>query len=1431
MRNNKLWSVLLAAVLLCACVVGVLFVGAQAGDNVNYVNYVVDSTNTAVEGATVFSTFKAAIAEAATLTGDKTLPANSHLVITLKNDTEFASASDANGKFGGGNTRNFFALNTLWMGSGDTLAKLPITIQGENAEGTAQIKLSWTGAGSQMMTFANDYIFSNLDLSTWSARSGRTDTSVAYAANSKVQFNNCEFGTNQRLTLSADNYLYYGGSEAYAGWTEECLNAVLETDKDGKKFLTASITFGSGTHFGPATGPETGNKAGVQVRATNNTFTLTLGETTIKQKDIVNKFVLKTGADCTSRIFGSAVSISEANQSKEIVIDIESGAICHTIAAVNESANDVVVYGDITLNYNGSLDTQGLADIYGVRAGSTLHGTLKMTLGANVSRYTRSSKTHAIGGIATYATAAASGTKNAGKLYGDAIMTINGAKFTNTSKDTYGYCGSWGYVDGDVTTYFNSGTVGNYYGADGTVTGTVTNIFGDRQGTDDVVITNKLYGGMKSGTVGKVVNKLYEDVKVDFSALSQSVYLGGSGQVVNCIENEVYGGTYRGKDNKQEFVFGGDSTLTFGEPTIDGLQYRIKNTLSGGDFRTWRVFTACSDVSTSSTALADDDLGVWNYHQDDPYDGSYIANGKAGATFFVARQSGTKIKYVRNYFKGTIDFAYAVGGLAQFTTIDNYIQGAVCTVGAKSINGYLQLGNNNGGTIGTINNYVESGTIRRFYGAGNCGTVTTVNNYIAKPDANGNYVLPSDAVFEAYFGAGFRASLGNGTVTNLNTTIYGGTFVDAVHLGSYGDSSSYTASATTVKNEIHGGTFQEKVYGGGCNKKASTVGTIHNTISDGEFQKEFFGGSYDSKTTVTNINNKISGAEFLKNVYGGSASGNVTGKITNEFTGTIQKIRYIYGGNNNGTCGAIENTYSCKVLEAAEPGNFGMVGGGNQSNATSIKNTINGAEFECVFIAGCNNGTAETTSIETTFNSGKVKSYTGGAGISDVASVKNVFNGGTVTDTVTCGNSREGIAKSVVNEFNGTIFEDSVYCGGSNSATSTESIVSTVKAGSFVNLYATSNDGTDKDVSLEIVPTDDVTILGEALGVTKFDGTVKIGEDSYIVIANNEENDITVIQTAANWKDRIYVKVEGTTSATIDYTGGANVTGMEVESYNGDTVLWSKDTKGFAGVSLILNDRIQVKVVFNGPVPATYSFTMKHGTVLADEKSGATVGENYVILNGLGVARFDDVIIFTAEGYGRLDLSIIDMTAIGVAAPGMEAKDVALFKAIANLGAVANGKGKIYSDVVDSAFKGTTPGAATTTDERAVQFNGQSLLMSNAIGFRLHGTTDAATVIAKNSVYVYLNEVADGNKINEFCAFAQAKDSTEFTMDIYVHAASMTKTFKVIVTDLEGNEILSMDTSMDALADRVITANPGTETEVLAQQLLNYIYAADACKN
>ena len=32
MRNVKLWSVLLAAVLLCACVLGLLIVGASAGD-------------------------------------------------------------------------------------------------------------------------------------------------------------------------------------------------------------------------------------------------------------------------------------------------------------------------------------------------------------------------------------------------------------------------------------------------------------------------------------------------------------------------------------------------------------------------------------------------------------------------------------------------------------------------------------------------------------------------------------------------------------------------------------------------------------------------------------------------------------------------------------------------------------------------------------------------------------------------------------------------------------------------------------------------------------------------------------------------------------------------------------------------------------------------------------------------------------------------------------------------------------------------------------------------------------------------------------------------------------------------------------------------------------------------------------------------------
>ena len=60
MRNTKLWSVLLAAVLLCACVVGVLFTGAQA-EGKAYTWYV-DNVGTATDS---YKTIDAAMNAAA----------------------------------------------------------------------------------------------------------------------------------------------------------------------------------------------------------------------------------------------------------------------------------------------------------------------------------------------------------------------------------------------------------------------------------------------------------------------------------------------------------------------------------------------------------------------------------------------------------------------------------------------------------------------------------------------------------------------------------------------------------------------------------------------------------------------------------------------------------------------------------------------------------------------------------------------------------------------------------------------------------------------------------------------------------------------------------------------------------------------------------------------------------------------------------------------------------------------------------------------------------------------------------------------------------------------------------------------------------------------------------------------------------------------
>ncbi len=1508
MRKAKLWSVLLAAVLLCACIVGVLFVGAQAEENT--INYVVDSTYTTDVSANQFKTFKEAIAQAATLKGENALPANSHLVITLNNDEVFDSANASGYNYGGGNTRNFFGLNTLWMGSGDSLAKLPITIQGKDET----IKLTWNAAGWQAQTCANDYTFKDLDLD-WSTRGIKASF---YAGSSQIRFDNCDLGEGGNLYLHSDNYAIEGYADAaYTGWTEEQINAVLTADSTSKKTITTGITFGEGTTYleggdNDTVSPQNNSDAKVQLMgAFNRSWTYTAGNATITNKNTKIYFVMESGSRCKARIYGSAYANTAANSVDEVTIDLRAGAQVHTAAAVRVAAS-AEVNGNFTVKSACGYGWKGNNIIYGVNQGilkgtlnieacqgaetkavrgvvanATFDGAMNVTIsdtarkdyevypfygtgvykgtstvtlnvpsGVTVSIYgvtqdgapaegaTLNVENNVYGTVTTFY----GGSSTTGAINGTITNTIDGGTITTFYGGSAG-----GTVTGNITNDFKSGTITNFYGgsADGTVTGTITNTFGKRNaaGSDAKAnVTTEFYGGMKTGTVNKVVNTFNEGfnfLTTKANSVGNDAYAGGAGTVTNYIENTFNGGTFTGTGSNQDFSCGGK--VSFGTPT-ETITYRVKNVFRGGTFAGWRLIGGCG---RSGAGLASDAYGLYNVYENDPTDNSYMV---VSSTHYNSL-NGT-INKIKVEVKGRYDSVLTGGGNS--ATVNDLVVYVQDGANLK----YIQ-GSNSGGHIENATFHLNGGTIADFRGAGT-GTADNLTVNFGKFGADGKYdkTLGAGTTVTGSFAATHNNSSSASSVEKVVFNVYDATFTNTVYFGPIGGSATKMGVVTTIENNIYGGTFEKEVYCGAknsytsvtsitntisggnfgaalyCGSTDGTVGTITNTITDGTFVSTFCGGSKAGMVNGT-ITNEVTGASFGNNFYGGNNAGTVNGKITNTFSGTIDKIRYIYGGSNGGTCKAIENTFSCEILAVAED-EYGIFGGGNSASSASVYNKVeSGFDFVGGFSGGSNNCTTLLPTVTTDFNGGTLEGvYRGGGRVTPVGTVVSNFNGGTICGAC-YGGTQSGNVESITNNFNGTTFEKAVY-GGNQGAASTQSITSTVKAGTFADLYAGSVGDADESVSLVVIPTGDVTITGTMRGCTQLTGTVNVGEDSFLVIAHNPLNDITVNQTET-WKNQRYVVVEGSKEDVIINATGANADEAVADYYFASldqTVLQNKETKNFLGASMILTDRIQVKIFFDGSVPETFSFETESGVVLGSNAKNAEIGENYVVLNALGPALFDEKIYFVADGYGRTELSIIEIAQSGLKNDEVSDEVRLLYKTIANLRAQANGLALPYGDVVDAEASPFEPAKEKVNNPVGFTVSKQTVLMSNATGYRLIGTVNATEEdgtfkALTDLVGIYIEVGGEEISANDFVTVTQSAGKAAFTIDLYLKADALTTEFRVILKDkTEGTEVFGMNTRVDAVANKIIEAETTSEADkALAQQLLNYIYAAEAYKN
>ena len=182
MKGKKLLSILVSAVLLCACIAGVLVMGSSA--STESATYVVGT------GEGQYENIRDALRAAADVAKNEGWAADAKLVIEFTG-TDTSALLDAKDKLSGESTLLMFGQPTIFRSNG---TKLPITIKGTAADCYSNEISFIAGASTaspKQYAFANDYVFEDLYFAA--ARNNDGDNSVyLFAGSGNVEFQNVQ---------------------------------------------------------------------------------------------------------------------------------------------------------------------------------------------------------------------------------------------------------------------------------------------------------------------------------------------------------------------------------------------------------------------------------------------------------------------------------------------------------------------------------------------------------------------------------------------------------------------------------------------------------------------------------------------------------------------------------------------------------------------------------------------------------------------------------------------------------------------------------------------------------------------------------------------------------------------------------------------------------------------------------------------------------------------------------------------------------------------------------------------------------------------------------------------------------------------------------------------------------------------------------------
>ncbi|MBQ3075094.1 MAG: hypothetical protein IJC26_03410, partial [Clostridia bacterium] len=1066
------------------------------------------------------------------------------------------------------------------------------------------------------------------------------------------------FGSTTELKgyIFADNC--YDG--VYAGWNEEAL-----------KNVSSSITFGDDVQY---ICPK--NKADIHVAASG----YLLGETSTALTDTTAKNVkfIASGMDGIPEVL-------PVNTEATLIIAGENAAVYNVAAKIGGSPCDSTVwlkqgsvqrltgdnyvdsasagpieqfYGDMTLKVTGG----NLASAVAATWDSTVRGDLEIYVSPDDNPITGITMVRGAFGngnkqgnftgntTTTIKNVDIAGSVHLGGGSGDVVNTIENANvsgyfvgariggpssITNTLKNVTfagedtsykgSFMGTYGtMVYGDITNNLTGVTFPTaYYGGNvsGIVQGSITN------NLTDLTVKGKYVGGNRLSVIkGSIVNSITggEFGQGDGTAF-QSAYMGMESSSTRTdtigvqIKNTLDGATFYGS-----YIYGGNNYATFADNA--DAECRIENTVkditaqrfigssANADVKNGKVKTVIQGTNTVNNFYA-----IANSRQ--VLEGETRLQGSISGGLYMASNSGT-VTTQKNYIEeGANLTANCYGGNnigGTVTNLTNYILGGKLTA--------FYGGCRDGGTVTNLTNYIQGGTVTTFYGANNKGAQTgDVTNYIQ----GGKIGDASDTTLaKAFYGANYE-----GTLTgNVTTTVEGNAQVATFYGG------TATGNVTgSVKNTFLSGAVTNLF---GANKSGTVTGNVTNQLYGSGFTN-FRGGSYSGTVTgdVTNVfghetdSSKSAIFESGKGYIGGNYdSGTIGGTLTNYHNNT-RLMATFYGGMRKGTVGKIVN-YFRDGFTFAYTGNTTVYLGSNSTGkiTENITNYFEGGNFGKLCTIYC--GTAGPAAFDTA----SAPEYR----------IKNVFAGGTF-GPIHLG-SKSSASHPIITEicggtFNGAILDDKSEGVLTVSPTSENALV-------FKNTVTAD------------------AVIGAA-------NKIYLGTDASLS-ASSAEGSILIEQTE-KWQKKTYVSFPENNTATVTVSTKDGAPGTYSIDKIGTSVVAVKGGVQLSAATMILTDRVAVRALFDKASvdqieDFTFTFTMGEEILASGSKADLEpYGDAYygIVLAKIGANDFTSDVTFTGSDLvWENDFSIKKLAEKAQTAWADNDEGVALAKAMQNFATI-----------------------------------------------------------------------------------------------------------------------------------------------------------------